>query len=45
VLVVAVAVSVVGVGVVQAINDADTRIHNNSFFIRNSLEIGYSLSQ
>jgi hypothetical protein len=24
---------------VQATNDADTRIHNNSFFIRNSLEI------
>jgi hypothetical protein len=33
VLVVAVAVSVVGVGFVQATNDADTRIHNNSFFI------------
>jgi hypothetical protein len=33
VLVVAVAVSVVVIGVVQAINDADTRIHNNSFFI------------
>jgi hypothetical protein len=31
--VVAVAVSVFGVGVVQAINDADTRKHNNSFFI------------
>ena len=43
--VVALAVSVVGVGVVQATNDADTRIHNNSFFIRNSLEIRYSLFQ
>jgi hypothetical protein len=42
--VVAVAVSVFGVGVVQAINDADTRKHNNSFFIRFGLEIGYSLS-
>jgi hypothetical protein len=40
--VVAVAVSVVGVGVVQATNDADTRKHNNSFFIRVDLEIEYS---
>jgi hypothetical protein len=30
---------------VQAINDADTIKHNNSFFIRFGLEIGYSLSQ
>jgi hypothetical protein len=30
---------------VQAINDADTRKHNNSFFIFVDLEIGYSLSQ
>ena len=39
------AVSVFVSWFVQAINDADTRKHNNSFFIFVDLEIGYSLSQ